>query len=74
MILGQLDLAVELLEAFPRRRPAAHTVHETRKALKRLRALLRLLRGELGEPSATRARTPRCATAAGASRGPATRR
>ncbi len=85
VILGQLDLAVELLEAYPdeveRRRggglaggqggglaggrprggrsrggaeaddPAqvgARTVHETRKALKRLRALLALLRAELG--------------------------
>jgi CHAD domain-containing protein len=72
VILGQLDLAVELLEAYPGGvggtqggRPAggpsgaggatrdsahagARTVHETRKALKRLRALLVLLRAELG--------------------------
>ncbi|HEV3321901.1 MAG TPA: CHAD domain-containing protein [Solirubrobacteraceae bacterium] len=69
VILGQLDLAVELLEAFPGgvgtqgsgsgggrsggegadpAQAGARTVHETRKALKRLRALLSLLRGELG--------------------------
>jgi CHAD domain-containing protein len=82
VILGQLDLAVELLQAYPAGaggargdqpgggrsyaggsvggRPGggeaandpahagAHTVHETRKALKRLRALLVLLRAELG--------------------------
>lgn len=47
VILGQLDLAVELLEAFPGG-ARENTVHETRKALKRLRALLVLLRGELG--------------------------
>jgi CHAD domain-containing protein len=64
VILGQLDLAVELLEGYPGEtsRPDGHapvgppaqpvdgeqTVHETRKALKRLRALLALLRPELG--------------------------
>jgi CHAD domain-containing protein len=63
VILGQLDLAVELLEGHPgdahgaAGRPAdgsprpvdgEQTVHETRKALKRLRALLALLRPELG--------------------------
>ncbi len=74
VILGQLDLAIELLEAYPEGAPggrsaggrsgdsrsrdseAAHdparagarTVHETRKALKRLRALFTLLRAELG--------------------------
>jgi CHAD domain-containing protein len=47
VILGQLDLAVELLEAYPGG-TGEHTVHETRKALKRLRALLVLLRAELG--------------------------
>jgi CHAD domain-containing protein len=80
VILGQLDLAVEMLEAYPggvERTPGgwvvggshaggsggnrlgggavtddptqlgAHTVHETRKALKRLRALLLLLRTEV---------------------------
>ncbi len=61
--LGQLDLAIELLDDYPRAactrsdsRGAAGdsiqadewTVHEVRKALKRLRALLRLLRHELG--------------------------
>jgi CHAD domain-containing protein len=82
VILEQLELAVELLEAYPGAsggeqggrsdggrsytgtsvgshsqggeavedpaRAGAHTVHETRKALKRLRALLVLLRAELG--------------------------
>ena len=69
VILEQLDLAVEMLEAYPggagggrsvvgpsgaggaTNDPAqvgAHTVHETRKALKRLRALLVLLRAQLG--------------------------
>ncbi len=86
MILGQLDLAIELLETYPGgvgytqggrsgggwsggggsggggsgggragsevaddpAQTGAHTVHETRKALKRLRALLVLLRAELG--------------------------
>jgi CHAD domain-containing protein len=50
VILGQLDLAVELLEAYSGdpAQTGARTVHETRKALKRLRALLVLLRGELG--------------------------
>jgi CHAD domain-containing protein len=47
VILGQLDLAVTLLEAYPGG-TGEHTVHETRKALKRLRALLVLLRAELG--------------------------
>jgi hypothetical protein len=45
--LGQLDLALELLEGEIDRRGAAHAVHETRKALKRLRALVRLLAHEL---------------------------
>jgi CHAD domain-containing protein len=82
VILGQLDLAVELLEQYrdvpppgpvggggawagvgqgrvpgaggldgqPSPNPAREsTVHEVRKALKRLRALLRLVRGDLGE-------------------------
>jgi CHAD domain-containing protein len=62
VILGQLDLAIELLEAYPDGTaraqtngsaaggsgPGEETVHETRKALKRLRALLALLRDELG--------------------------
>ncbi len=63
MILGQLDLAVALLEGHPGETHAVggapvglpakpedgeQTVHETRKALKRLRALLALLRPELG--------------------------
>jgi CHAD domain-containing protein len=74
VLLGQLDLAVDLLESYPQPVEKAHrpaggppgaapagapriplppvdgeqTVHETRKALKRLRALLALLRPELG--------------------------
>jgi CHAD domain-containing protein len=84
VMLGQLDLAIELLEEYPAERVAQaaagrqagplvssqkvaqaaagrragplvvsnqtgeDTVHELRKAFKRLRALLRLLRGELG--------------------------
>jgi CHAD domain-containing protein len=55
VILGQLDLAIELLESATEApsdegsgKSAAHTVHETRKAIKRLRALLRLMRTELG--------------------------
>jgi hypothetical protein len=48
MALGQLDMALELLEDGGRGASAAEaTVHDTRKALKRLRALLRLLEGEL---------------------------
>src|ERR1700733_35054 len=47
MALGQVDLMLELLA---REDPAdaATTVHEVRKALKRLRALLRLLEHQLG--------------------------
>ena len=66
MILGQLDLAIELLEHYQAARVAQSaegrqaeplvsnhpsedtTVHEIRKAIKRLRALLALMRGELG--------------------------
>jgi CHAD domain len=47
--LGQVDLVLELLEGEIDRMGAARTVHETRKALKRLRALLRLLGDELPE-------------------------
>jgi CHAD domain-containing protein len=47
VILGQLDLAIELLEDYPGE-AGDQTVHEVRKALKRLRALIRLLRHELG--------------------------
>jgi CHAD domain-containing protein len=47
--LGQLDLVLELLEGEIDRMTAARTVHETRKALKRLRALVSLLEGELPE-------------------------
>jgi CHAD domain-containing protein len=48
VILGQLDLAIELLERYPAESGGERTVHEIRKALKRLRALLTLLRSELG--------------------------
>jgi hypothetical protein len=56
VILGQLDLAVELLQGYPgeARQEGEQTVHETRKALKRLRALLALLRPELGGKRCTR--------------------
>jgi hypothetical protein len=47
--LGQLDLVLELLEGEIDRKGAPRTVHETRKALKRLRALVRLLEDELPE-------------------------
>jgi CHAD domain-containing protein len=54
MALGQLDLAVEMLEDGAPGASSARTVHETRKALKRLRALVRLLRHELGEQTFAR--------------------
>ncbi len=47
VILEQLQLAVELLEAYPGG-AGEETVHEIRKALKRVRALTRVLRNELG--------------------------
>jgi CHAD domain-containing protein len=52
--LGQLDLVLELLEGELDRAGAARTVHETRKALKRLRALVSLLKDELPEGEFTR--------------------
>lgn len=48
VIVGQLDVAIELLEAYPGE-SREQTVHETRKALKRARAIVRLLRDELGD-------------------------
>ncbi|MGH2831304.1 MAG: CHAD domain-containing protein [Solirubrobacteraceae bacterium] len=48
MALGQLDLAIELLEA-PQASQSEWTIHETRKAIKRLRALLCLTRSTLGK-------------------------
>ncbi len=54
MALGQLDLAIELLDADGGRPPSAAAVHDTRKALKRLRALVRTLRPELGEQAYAR--------------------
>jgi CHAD domain-containing protein len=53
MALGQVD---EMLELLAREDPTdtAATVHEVRKALKRLRALLRLLEHELGSPQLAR--------------------
>jgi CHAD domain-containing protein len=47
--LGQLDIAIEMLEGTDGRLSPERRVHEARKALKRLRALLRLVRDELGE-------------------------
>jgi len=49
MALSQLDLAIDLLAGTGGTMAAATSVHETRKALKRLRALIGLLRAELGE-------------------------
>jgi CHAD domain-containing protein len=49
--LGQLDIALELLEGEMDDRNAALAVHETRKALKRLRALVRVLAHEIPERS-----------------------
>ncbi len=49
MALSQLDLAIDLLAGAGGTLAAATSVHETRKALKRLRALIGLLRAELGE-------------------------
>jgi CHAD domain-containing protein len=53
----QLDLAIELLARdgdldgdLDGKALASRTIHETRKALKRLRALMGLLREDLGEP------------------------
>ena len=54
MVVGQLDLAIELLNADGRQMPTAEAVHETRKALKRLRTLVRLLEAELGHETAAR--------------------
>jgi CHAD domain-containing protein len=56
MALGQIDIAIEQLEGTSTAGPtaAAKSVHETRKALKRLRALLRLLRHELGDDAFAR--------------------
>jgi CHAD domain-containing protein len=47
--LGQLDVAIEMLEGSERKLSPEQRVHEARKALKRLRALLRLVQDELGE-------------------------
>jgi CHAD domain-containing protein len=48
IVVGQLELAIELLEADGAGNDEA-TVHELRKLVKRVRAIVRLLRGELGE-------------------------
>ena len=53
MALGQADLVIELLHA-QNGLLQENSVHEMRKALKRLRALVRLLRDELGEESFAR--------------------
>jgi len=47
IVVGQLDLAIELLES-DRGGTDEATVHELRKLLKRVRAIVRLLRVELG--------------------------
>ena len=49
MALSQLDLAIDLLAGAGGTLAPATSLHETRKALKRLRALIALLRAELGE-------------------------
>ena len=54
VLLGQLDLAIELLAAQNSSMPTAEAVHETRKALKRLRTLVKLLEDELGAQAAAR--------------------
>jgi CHAD domain-containing protein len=48
MAVGQLDIAIEMLEQLDRADSREQSVHETRKALKRLRAMLRLLEPALG--------------------------
>jgi CHAD domain-containing protein len=55
MAAGQAELVLELFSADAT--PDARTVHETRKALKRLRALLRLLEHRLGEDAYAREST-----------------
>jgi CHAD domain-containing protein len=47
--LGQLDIAIEMLDGSKRGLSPEQRVHEARKALKRLRALLRLVQDELGD-------------------------
>jgi CHAD domain-containing protein len=54
MALGQLDLAIEMVERVGEDESAERSVHEARKALKRLRALVRLLEAELGEQASAR--------------------
>ncbi len=49
MALGQLDLAIELIDTAGEDASQEKAVHDTRKALKRLRALLGLLAEELGD-------------------------
>jgi CHAD domain-containing protein len=53
VVVGQLDVAIELLEGYPGE-SREHTVHETRKALKRARAIVRLLREQFGDPRVAR--------------------
>jgi CHAD domain-containing protein len=54
MAVGQLDVAIEMLERLEGERSPERAVHETRKALKRLRATLRLLEPELGDAAYAR--------------------
>jgi CHAD domain-containing protein len=54
MAIGQLDVAIEMLERLDGERSPERAVHEMRKALKRLRAMLRLLEPELAEAAYAR--------------------
>jgi CHAD domain-containing protein len=54
MALGQLELAIEMVERVAESESPERSVHEARKALKRLRALIRLLAPELGEQARRR--------------------
>jgi CHAD domain len=54
--LGQLEIAIEQLEAAGGQITPAVAVHETRKALKRLRALIVLVRDEIGREAYERER------------------
>jgi CHAD domain-containing protein len=57
MALGQLDIAIEQISSRGVGSSPERSVHEARKALKRLRALMRLLEDELGERAYAREST-----------------
>jgi CHAD domain-containing protein len=57
MALGQLDVAIEQISSRGVGSSPERSVHEARKALKRLRALMRLLEDELGERAYAREST-----------------